>query len=88
MNDTPAEMPRYKCHKEVHALKIAGFDLMRDESLKIDPVDPRYTAFTTSPDYFRKYKGNAEDKGYFVLYKDGYQSWSPSKEFEEGYSPC
>jgi hypothetical protein len=24
--------------------------------------------------------------GYYVLYEDGYESWSPAKAFEEGYS--
>lgn len=26
-----------------------------------------------------------EEDGYFVRYKDGYESWSPSKPFEEAY---
>ncbi len=25
--------------------------------------------------------------GYYVLYEDGYQSYSPAKAFEEGYTP-
>jgi len=23
--------------------------------------------------------------GYYVVYEDGYESWSPTKEFQEGY---
>jgi hypothetical protein len=29
--------------------------------------------------------GNAEDEGYQVIYKDGYESWSPKDVFEEAY---
>lgn len=28
---------------------------------------------------------NPEDEGYFVKYSDGYESWSPKKQFEEAY---
>lgn len=27
------------------------------------------------------------DPGYYVRYVDGYESWSPTKAFDEGYSP-
>ena len=31
-------------------------------------------------------KGESEaDKGYYVRYKDGYESWSPAEAFEEAY---
>ena len=26
------------------------------------------------------------EEGYYVLYNDGYESWSPKKAFEEGYN--
>ena len=28
---------------------------------------------------------NPEDEGYHVTYSDGYESWSPKKQFEEAY---
>ena len=31
---------------------------------------------------------NPEDKGYLVEYSDGYQSWSPEKQFEDAYREC
>lgn len=41
---------------------------------------------------YNKYRGwnipeneNAEDEGYLVKYQDGYESWSPKKQFEEAY---
>lgn len=44
---------------------------------------------------YNKYRGwslprneNPEDEGYFVKYQDGYESWSPKKQFEEAYRDC
>ena len=31
---------------------------------------------------------NPEDEGYLVRYSDGYESWSPKKQFEEAYRDC
>ncbi len=31
---------------------------------------------------------NPEDEGYLVKYQDGYESWSPKKQFEEAYRDC
>lgn len=28
------------------------------------------------------------DKGYLVKHSDGYESWSPEKQFDEAYRPC
>lgn len=44
---------------------------------------------------YNKYRGwtipeneNPADEGYFVKYSDGYESWSPKKQFEEAYRDC
>lgn len=44
---------------------------------------------------YNKYRGwtipeneNPEDEGYLVKYSDGYESWSPKKQFEEAYKEC
>lgn len=41
---------------------------------------------------YNKYRGwtipegeNPDDEGYLVKYPDGYESWSPKKQFEEAY---
>lgn len=41
---------------------------------------------------YNKYRGwnipkdeNPADEGYLVMYSDGYESWSPKKQFEEAY---
>ena len=81
------EMPRYKSHKEVWALKISTVEVNEDESAKIVPGDEGYVPFTTEPGWARKYRGGLDnDPGYYVVYEDGYKSWSPSKAFEEGYT--
>ena len=80
-----SEMPRYKCHKEVRALKIAhivGPDVHGD--CIITPEDKGYGGFPVSADYMAKHSPKAG--GYYVVYKDGYRSFSPAPAFEEGYT--
>lgn len=77
-----AEMPRYKCHKEVWALKIRSVG--DDGGLTFE--DGRYAPRLMSSTYMQKHK--PQPGGYFVVYDDGYESWSPAKAFEEGYTLC
>ena len=87
MNDKPQmEMPKYKCHKEVWALKIAAVEIHKDGSAIIAPSDEGYVPFKTRPTWDVTFHGDDADPGYFVVYADGYQSWSPTKAFEDGYS--
>lgn len=79
MNQPAREMPRYKCHKVVHALKIAD---VTGET--ITPADPGYAAFTVDPKLFLRFTPSAGD--YYVVYEDGYASFSPAQAFEQGYS--
>lgn len=85
MNDVAAEMPRYRCHKEVHALKIAAFEKANFDGSKIlVPVEEGYAPFRVPFEYMTKH--NPQPGGYYVLYKDGYTSYSPAEPFEEGYT--
>ena len=82
---TAAEMPKYKCFKEVHALKILGISLPQnaagDAELGFEkPFAPKLMA----REWLDKHK--PEVGGYLVVYKDGYESFSPAKAFEEGYA--
>lgn len=79
-------MPLYECHKVVHALKIAAAEIQKDGAVKITPADEGFSTFTTEPEFWERFKGTSEDPGYYVVYKDGYKSWSPTKAFEEGYT--
>lgn len=87
------EIPRYKCHKEVWALKIAGLkytnrtgdeEAESDGSMLLTPADDRYSPFIVDAEYVQKHKPKVG--GYYVVYKDGYKSFSPADAFEEGYS--
>ena len=85
------EMPRYLCHKKVWALKIAaikrdgaGEDRESDGSAIFTPAEVRYAAFRVGADFMCRHK--PEVGGYYVVYDDGYKSFSPAKAFEEGYT--
>ena len=72
----------YRCHKIVWALKIKSIE--RDAVTILTFEDPRYEVRVVSYAYDEKHK--PEPGGYFVVYEDGYESFSPAKAFEEGYT--
>ncbi len=87
-SQTGAELPRYRSHKIVWALKIksvepdASAPRGAEGSCIITPEEPGYAPFRVSAEYAKKH--NPQPGGYFVQYKDGYTSFSPAKAFEEG----
>ncbi|RVC47555.1 hypothetical protein EN781_00005 [Mesorhizobium sp. M4A.F.Ca.ET.090.04.2.1] len=84
---TDREMPRYQCHKIVHALKIATFVINEENgAMLVAPADEGYAPFEVTRDWERRFKPIDDDLGYYVVYDGGYASWSPSKAFEEGYT--
>ena len=85
MNESPAaEMPRYQCHKKVWALKIEKIALGDGGGALITPAENGYAPFAVDEAYCEKHKPQAG--GYYVVYDDGYKSWSPAQAFEEGYT--
>ncbi|GGE36263.1 hypothetical protein GCM10007276_12190 [Agaricicola taiwanensis] len=72
-------MPRYRSHKEVWALKIASVDgtTLTFEKSGYAPLD-------VGAEFIERHKPEAG--GYYVVYKDGYKSFSPAEPFEEGYT--
>lgn len=80
------QLPRYQCHKKVWALKIAAIEFGQDGSAKIAPKDEGFSTFQTDAGFKRRWGGSEEDLGYLVIYEGGFQSWSPTSAFEEGYS--
>jgi len=91
MDGVMREMPKYLCHKEVHAFKIAkivrdgeGEDRETDGSAIITPAEEGYAPFKVDFAYMVKHK--PVEGGYFVVYEDGYKSFSPAEAFESGYS--
>ncbi len=94
------ELPRYKCHKEVHALQIERFvsrEYPEGLGIELRFIDEDYEPIDIKPpesqrikkamlDYHHDTEGGRIDTGYLVVYADGYRSWSPTKAFEEGYT--
>ena len=78
------EMPKYKCHKEVWALKIKEIEFESDGSATITPGEENYQPFKVGANYVHKHK--PQTGGYYVVYSDGYASFSPSDAFESGYA--
>lgn len=95
---TQREMPRYRCHKEVWALKIRSItydaDLAQKENRETDgsmtlvfEEDDKYGPMKVPAKFVpRTTAGRPHSGWYFVAYKDGYQSFSPPQAFEEGYT--
>lgn len=83
-------MPKYQCHKIVSALKI--FDVVPNSKTlgaTLYPHDPRFSPVEVDQEWFTKrvpkLVPGQETPGYFIVYDDGYSSWSPVKAFEDGY---
>jgi hypothetical protein len=82
-------MPKYKCHKEVWALLIKSVEVVNnpcepdDQTGIITPFEDGYASFSVSKEYMEKHV--PQPGGYYVVYKDGYKSYSPVEAFESGY---
>ncbi|TIL53788.1 MAG: hypothetical protein E5Y83_05725 [Mesorhizobium sp.] len=69
------------------AFKIASVILSETGIVtKIIPIGDYRRPLSVPKDWHKRYAGTDADQGYFVLYDGGYASWSPSKEFEDGYT--
>jgi hypothetical protein len=82
---TEREMPRYICHKQVWALKIKSIEVVDSDGLaELTPEEKGFATFEVSGEYMRKHEPHSG--GYYVVYKDGYKSFSPADAFESGYT--
>lgn len=87
MSEAQCEMPKYQCHKQVWALKIkemwpnpetaAGGWTLHFEDENYAPIFMNYTWCN---------KHQPKEGGYYVVYEDGYKSFSPAEAFESGYT--
>jgi len=77
-----ALLTTYKCHKEVKACKIEAVEMVPDKVgfIKLTIANGK----TLELDLDARPKPSVG--WYFVLYADGYYSFSPASAFEEGYS--
>lgn len=88
-NDAPAaqrEMPCYKSHKTVWALEISAIGAVTDPagSYIVTFKEPGYASLILPPEMFGRYVPVVGD--FYVVYSDGYKSFSPRKAFLDGYT--
>lgn len=81
------QFPRWKSHKIVEGFKIQmirhteeGRWVLMQEPESNEPA----IEVMVSMEYVHKHDPKAG--GYYVRYKDGYESWSPAEAFENGYT--
>jgi len=92
-------MPQYQCHKKVWALKIKEIQKSFPTIEELDEIlnegrepegailrfeEEGFLGLEVPQAYISKH--NPQVGGYYVVYEDGYQSFSPAKSFEEGYT--
>lgn len=79
--DFTVDLPRYRSHKVVQAAKIVHVDY--GTRLDLAP----HGVVEVGADWIEKRcNGYLLSGGYFIVYDDGYTSWSPAKTFEAGYT--
>ena len=76
------EMPKYLCTKVVWALKIKRITLSGKGGI-LAISDKGFDPIEVSKEYISRH--NPQVGGYYVIYKDGYKSFSPANAFEDGY---
>lgn len=78
-------LPLYKCHKEVRAGKITRIVRFENEVLlELENIGDITDVYVSNKDL--ENKPSICVGMYYVLYSDGYFSFSPAAQFEEGYS--
>lgn len=80
-------LPRYRCTKIVQAFKIRTIVIAETGGeLKhvLFPFNHEYASVEVGEPYISRHRPHAG--GYYVRYKDGYESFSPAAAFEEGYT--
>ena len=77
-------LPKYRCHKEVRAAKIATIKTPTNGTGVLIFEDENLWRVTVSKEYMQKHQ--PYEGGYYVKYADGYESFSPADAFEEGYT--
>lgn len=79
------ELPSYRSIKSVKAAKITRLNRTQDEPATVVTVDAgRWPMDIQVPDSWLQ-KHEPQVGGYFVVYQDGYCSYSPSGPFEKGH---
>lgn len=78
-------LPRFKCHKVVAAAKIlAIFPEPNFDGAQLQLDIPNRPLMLVESGYMDKHEPVVG--GYYVVYTDGYASFSPGDVFEDGYT--
>jgi len=84
------QMPRYICHKRVWALEIASVgnysytqEPTPNHALVREVCFADQTNAKIPDEVFRRYVPQPGD--FYIVYEDGYKSFSPRKQFLDGY---
>lgn len=80
LGENSAEMPQYVSHKKVWALELAAADRL---TCRLSFVEIGYAGITVPAEMWSRYQPVPGD--FYVVYADGYKSFSPRKAFLEGY---
>jgi hypothetical protein len=78
-------MKTYQCHKRVRAVRIAAIHVTELGDATLIPDDHDDQTPIDAPLAFMQ-KHAPEKGGYYVVYEDGYTSYSPREAFEAGYT--
>lgn len=80
------DLPKYKSHKVVMASKILSVSMWIAGDCSVNPHELRleHGSVMVSNEWCERHKPSVG--GYFVVYEDGYSSFSPAKAFEGGYT--
>ena len=85
MNYEDSNIPKYICHKTVKGFKIKKIVLSTDNSAALlVPEKASVQRVEVSLEYIKQHAPYAG--GYYVLYENNYESFSPPKPFEKGYT--
>lgn len=76
------KLQTYQCHKQVQAGEIIMIDRGQTSRLYFAGLETAYV----DVDLAWMNKRRPQVGGYYVVYTDGYASYSPAKAFEDGYT--
>lgn len=80
MEQSTTQLPRWACHKEVYADRIV--EISPNNYWKL--AHGRIVMADEVKELSKRQVPIVGD--YYVVYEDGYATWSPAKAFEEGYT--
>ncbi len=81
--ESACQLPEWQCYKTVRAAKILSLGLKGEDQQTVILDDPECDEIPVSDAWVRKH--NPQAGGWYVVYADGYASYSPDRAFVEGY---